>query len=137
MARRCSLIEKIKTKFVISPLSNLNYSLLDRIAKHSSLPWNCMISGEYSRHYKLDPEIYRSATHILKLPAESILLVAAHMADLKAAAAEGLRTAYIPRPSENYEAEESDDFSPDVRISDLGQLATILRVDRENQKHAL
>jgi 2-haloacid dehalogenase len=45
-------------------------------------------------------EVYLSAADAFNLPAGQCLMCAAHSSDLKAAAANGLRTAYIARPQE-------------------------------------
>jgi 2-haloacid dehalogenase len=50
--------------------------------------------------YKPDPAVYRLALDRLALDPRRTLMVAAHPWDLRAAAAQGLRTAYIQRASE-------------------------------------
>src|SRR5438552_2147216 len=45
-------LTRLKKKFVIAPLSNGNVSLLTNMAKHSKLPWDCILSTELVRHYK-------------------------------------------------------------------------------------
>jgi 2-haloacid dehalogenase len=52
------------------------------------------------RHYKPDPEVYDAAPHLLAVPPSSVVMVAAHVDDLVAARARGLRTAYVHRPGE-------------------------------------
>lgn len=93
-------LTRLKQKYVIATLSNGNVSLLTNMAKNAGLPWDCILSAELSRHYKPDPEAYRSACHLLDLPPSQVLMVAAHEGDLRAAAAVGMRTAYVHRPLE-------------------------------------
>jgi 2-haloacid dehalogenase len=90
----------LKQRFIIATLSNGNVALLTNMAKHGSLPWDCILSAELAHHYKPDPEAYLTACHLLDLPPEQVLMVAAHESDLHAAAAVGMRTAYVHRPHE-------------------------------------
>ena len=91
---------RLKRSFTITTLSNGNLSLLVAMAKFGSLPWDAVLSAEMFQHYKPDPEVYLGAARLLGLAPEQVALVAAHPSDLRAAAACGLRTAYVPRPLE-------------------------------------
>ena len=75
----------MKRKFVIAPLSNGNVALLTNMAKHGGLPWDCILGAELVRHYKPDPEVYQSAADFLDLKVGEIMMVAAHLGDLRAA----------------------------------------------------
>jgi 2-haloacid dehalogenase len=70
------------------------------MAKHAGLPWDAVLSAELFNHYKPDPEVYLGAARLLGLQPGQVMMVAAHPNDLRAAAACGLRTAYVPRPLE-------------------------------------
>lgn len=66
------------------------------------------------------------AIELLDLPAEQIMLVAAHPYDLLAAQTQGFKTAYVPRPLEygpirNPEATSTTSF--DVVATDMIDLA--------------
>src|SRR6202522_2818793 len=39
-------LTRLKTKFIISPLSNGNVALLTNMAKHAGLPWDLVMSAE-------------------------------------------------------------------------------------------
>ena len=91
---------QLKTKYVITTLSNGNVSLLTNMAKNAGLPWDAVLSAELAKHYKPDPEAYLTAAELLSLPPEKVMMVAAHPGDLRAAARAGLRTAYVIRPLE-------------------------------------
>ena len=91
---------RLKQTHTITSLSNGNMALLVNMAKHAGLPWDAVLSAELFRHYKPDPEVYRGAAHMLGLQPAQVMMVAAHPSDLRAAAACGLRTAYVPRPLE-------------------------------------
>ena len=94
-------LTQLKARYTISSLSNGNLSLLVNMAKNAGLPWDCVLSAELFHHYKPDPEVYLGAARLLGLAPQQVMMVAAHPSDLRAAAACGLRTAYIPRPLEH------------------------------------
>jgi len=94
-------LERIKSRFVISPLSNGNISLLTNMAKNAGLPWDCILSAENVRRYKPDPSVYLLAPQLFDLKPEQVMMVAAHEHDLQSACKHGLRTAYVHRPSEH------------------------------------
>ena len=93
-------LNKLKSKYVITTLSNGNVSLLTHMAKNGGLPWDAILSAELSGHYKPDPEAYLKAADLLSLKPEQVMMVAAHPSDLRAAAHTGLKTAYVIRPLE-------------------------------------
>ena len=119
-------LNKLKSKYVITTLSNGNVSLLTHMAKNGGLPWDAILSAELSGHYKPDPEAYLKAADLLSLKPEQVMMVAAHPGDLRAAARTGLKTAYVIRPLErgpgrpvnrnpdgefNYTAEDFNDLA--------------------------
>ena len=91
---------RMKQRFPIGTLSNGNVSLLLDMARHGGLPWDMIFSAELFGHYKPDPEVYLGTARMLALAPEAVMLVAAHPADLDAAARCGLQTAYVARPDE-------------------------------------
>jgi 2-haloacid dehalogenase len=93
-------LTRLKRKFIIAPLSNGNIALMTDMAKYSGLPWDVILGAELARHYKPDPEVYQSAARFLDLEPREILMVAAHLNDLRAAKSQGLRTAFVARPNE-------------------------------------
>lgn len=93
-------LNRLKTKYVITTLSNGNVSLLTNMAKNAGLPWDAVLSAELSGHYKPDPEAYLKAVDLLSLRPDQVMMVAAHPGDLRAAARVGLKTAYVIRPLE-------------------------------------
>jgi 2-haloacid dehalogenase len=60
-------LTRLKTKFIIAPLSNGNVALLTNMAKHAGLPWDLVLSAELFEHYKPDPETYLGAARLLGL----------------------------------------------------------------------
>ncbi len=93
-------LRRLSRSFVLAPLSNGNIALQVDLARRSGLPWDCVLGAEVVRHYKPDPEVYDSAPQLLAVPPSSVVMVAAHVDDLAAARARGLRTAYVHRPDE-------------------------------------
>ena len=91
---------RLKRKFLLTTLSNGNFSLLTEMAKHAGLPWDCVISAELFGHYKPDPETYLGCADLLDIAPAELMLVACHPSDLRAARANTLRTAYVRRPFE-------------------------------------
>ena len=75
-------------------------------------PWDCVITAENARCYKPRPEVYRTAMELLGLSAGEVMMVAAHNYDLRAAQAQGMRTAFIPRPTE-YGPGQATDLAPE------------------------
>ncbi len=124
-------LTRLKKKFIIAPLSNGNVSLMTELAKHSGLPWDCILGAELVRHYKPDREVYQSAADFLDLKVDEVMMVAAHLGDLRAAGGVGLRTAFVTRPLEFGPAGKPDlqpDSSIDVAARDFEDLAGKLGV---------
>ena len=119
-------LTRLKKKFIIAPLSNGNISLMTELAKFGGLPWDCILGAELARHYKPDREVYQSAADFLDLKVGDVMMVAAHLGDLRAAKQVGLRTAFVPRPLEYGPAGKADlqpDSSVDVTAKDFNDLA--------------
>jgi len=93
-------LQRLKRRHTITTLSNGNFSLLTAMAKNAGLPWDCIVSAELFKHYKPDPETYHGVAGLLNLPIEQVMLCASHPSDLRAAKAQGMRTAYVMRPFE-------------------------------------
>ncbi len=122
-------LTRLKKKFIIAPLSNGNIALMTNLAKFGGLPWDCILGAELVRHYKPDPEVYRSAADLLGLRLDEVLMVAAHVPDLRAAKAAGLRTAFVPRPKElgpDGKPDLTPDESVDLMAPDFNALAAAL-----------
>ena len=119
-------LTRLKTKYIISPLSNGNVALLTNMAKFAGLPWDLIMSAELFEHYKPDPETYLGAARLLCLKPAQVMMVAAHNHDLKAAQKEGLKTAFVARPTEygplqKYDFEAKGDW--DIVARDFGGIA--------------
>jgi 2-haloacid dehalogenase len=95
---------RLKRRFVIAPCSNGHIALLVNLAKYAGLPWDAILGAEIAHAYKPQPAAYLASVSALGLQPDEVVMVAAHNGDLAAAAACGLRTAFVPRPTEDTEA---------------------------------
>ena len=93
-------LTRLKSRYIVSTLSNGDVGLLVNMAKFGGLPWDCVLSSELFRRYKPDPKVYAGAAKLLGLPPGEVGMVAAHGHDLLGAKAAGLRTIFVPRPHE-------------------------------------
>ncbi|HEX5140774.1 MAG TPA: haloacid dehalogenase type II [Dehalococcoidia bacterium] len=93
-------LARLKSRYIISPLSNGNLSLLTEMAKFAGLPWDCILGSDVFKHYKPDPETYLGVADILGIEPGEVMMTAAHTGDLDSARKVGLRTAYVHRPIE-------------------------------------
>jgi len=122
-------LTRLKKRFIIAPLSNGNIGLMTDMAKFGGLPWDCVLGAELVRHYKPDKEVYLSAAEFLGLKVSEVMMVAAHLGDLRAARALGLPTAFVPRPLEfgpDRKGDTTPDESVDVFAKDFNNLAAQL-----------
>lgn len=124
-------LTRLKSRFIIAPLSNGNVSLLTEMGKHAKLPWDVIMSTEWVRHYKPDRETYLMAADYFDLPPAQLMMVAAHEGDLDAAKALGLKTAFVYRPLEYGPARQVPRPAAgkfDYQANDFKELATQLGV---------
>lgn len=122
---------RLKTKFIIGPLSNGNVSLLLNMAKHAGIPWDMIFGSDLFGHFKPDPETYLGVARLLGLPPGQVMMAAAHNSDLAAAKACGLMTAFFPRPGEYGPLQKLDyaaDGTWDHVATNIEDLATQLGV---------
>jgi len=124
-------LTRLKTRFVIGPLSNGNVSLLTYMAKHAGLPWDMVFGSDLFGHFKPDPETYLGVAKMMDLAPDQVMMAAAHNGDLGSARKCGLMTAFWPRPTEygphqkrDYEAEQDWD----IVAKDIEDLAAQLGV---------
>jgi 2-haloacid dehalogenase len=120
-------LTRLKTRYIIGPLSNGNVALLLNMAKAAGIPWDMICAAELFHHYKPDPETYLGAAAMLGIAPGELMLAAAHNNDLAAARACGLKTVFFARPSE-YGPLQVRDFAADsdwdVIAADIEDLAT-------------
>lgn len=124
-------LTRLKTSFIIGPLSNGNVSLLLNMAKFAGLPWDMIFGSDLFGHFKPDPETYLGVARMLGLRPDQVMMAAAHNGDLAAARSLGLLTAFFPRPSE-YGPHQKRDYAPDqdwdIVAADIQDMAARLGV---------
>jgi 2-haloacid dehalogenase len=123
-------LTRLKRKYIIAPMSNGNVRLMVDMAKHSGLPWDCILGAEVARHYKPARETYLTASEFFSVPPEKIIMVAAHKGDLRAAKALGFRTAFVARPDEGPLGEKDQTLTTewDFAVRSFNELADRLGI---------
>jgi 2-haloacid dehalogenase len=111
-------LTRLKSKFIIAPCSNGNIALMVNMAKRAGLPWDCILGAETARAYKPMPDAYLNSCRQLGLALASVMMVAAHNSDLKAAKAQGMKTAFVARPTEHGPGQTTD-LAPDQTCVDI------------------
>lgn len=105
-------LDRLRKRFILSPLSNGNVRLLVDMARRAELPWDAVLSTEVFKAYKPQPQTYLGAAAMLGLPPEQVMMVAAHNSDLRHAQSHDLKTAFVARPTE-YGPNQKIDLAPD------------------------
>jgi 2-haloacid dehalogenase len=112
-------LHRLSSGYIVSTLSNGNVSLLTNMKKYAGLPWDCILSAELFGHYKPDPEVYQGAAKVLGPAPAQVMMVAAHVDDLKAAKKVGLRTALVTRPLEFGPKRKADTAQDGAGVADV------------------
>jgi len=122
---------RLRRRFLLAPCSNGNISLMVDLARRNGLLWDAILGAEIARDYKPKPVVYLSAAAAFDCRPEETMMVAAHSSDLAAAAAVGLRTAFIARPDEYGpgKGEREPAVPVDLLATDLVALAEQMRCD--------
>ncbi|MFI2294531.1 HAD-IA family hydrolase [Isoptericola sp. NPDC019571] len=111
--------------FTVLGLSNADRRTLAALRGDAGLAWHEVLSAEDVGTYKPDPALYVAAVAAAtggatgEASAGPPVMVAAHAWDLRAAAAVGMRTAYVPRPQGDA---PRDDDAFDLHAADLADL---------------
>jgi 2-haloacid dehalogenase len=116
----------LKATTIIAPCSNGHIAQSVNLAKHANLPWDAILGAEIAHAYKPDPTVYLASVEALGLEAHEVCMVSAHNGDLQAAQALGLKTAFVPRPTE-HGPHQTTDLQPegdyDIVAANFVQLA--------------
>jgi 2-haloacid dehalogenase len=124
-------LTRLRRKYIIGPLSNGNLALLLNMGKHAGLPWDTIFGSDLFGHFKPDPESYLGVAKMLDLRPDQVMMAAAHNGDLGAARAQGLLTAFFPRPNE-YGPHQKRDYTADqdwdIVATDIQDMAAKLHV---------
>jgi 2-haloacid dehalogenase len=121
-------LARLRRSFRLAPCSNGNISLMVDLARRNGFQWDAILGAEFARDYKPKPVVYLSAASAFDAEPEQTMMVAAHSADLAAAAAVGLRTAFIARPDEHGPGagERAATVPVDLSASSVPELADAL-----------
>lgn len=122
-------LRRLRTRYLIGPLSNGATVLLAAMAKRAALPWDVIMSSDVTKAYKRHPNAYLNACSAMGLETGQVMMCAAHNDDLEAAASHGMRTAYVNRPYE-YGPDQKADFQAtgawDIVTDEIGGIADAL-----------
>jgi 2-haloacid dehalogenase len=120
---------RLKQKYILATLSNADMADMVRLARHSNLPWDLILTSELVQAVKPDPKVYEVAPRYLGVKPEEILMVASHKPDLQGAKEQGLRTAFVPRPLElgpKGKVDAQADAQFDLNAASFVELADLL-----------
>jgi 2-haloacid dehalogenase len=121
-------LARLRREFLVAPCSNGNISIMVDLARRNEIAWDAILGAEIARDYKPKPGVYQSAAAAFDCAPGETVMVAAHSSDLAAAAAAGLRTAFVARPDEYGPgtAEFTATVPVDFSAASLTELADIL-----------
>jgi 2-haloacid dehalogenase len=120
-------LARLRKRFLIAPVSNGNTSLLCDLARRNDLRWDTILGADVAQDFKPKPIVYLAAADAFDLEPGQCMMCAAHSGDLQAAAASGLRTAFIARPEEQPGvSERAPKVAVDVLAATAEDLATQL-----------
>jgi 2-haloacid dehalogenase len=91
---------RLRQRYLVAPVSNGNTAIMSDLARRNDFHWDAILGADLARNFKPAPEVYLAAADALNLEPAECMMCAAHGSDLTAAAATGLRTAFIARPQE-------------------------------------
>ncbi len=121
---------RLRQKFLLAPCSNGSIAIMVDVARRNGIHWDAILGSEIARDFKPKPAVYLDSVAALGLQPEEVMMVAAHSRDLRAAAANGLRTAHVARPDEY--GPGTGELSPTVPVDfaaqDMNDLAAQLGV---------
>jgi 2-haloacid dehalogenase len=120
-------LARLRQRFLIAPVSNGNTALMCDLARRNDFRWDAILGADVARDFKPKALVYISAADAFDLKPAQCMMCAAHSGDLKAAAANGMRTAFITRAEEQPGVSESvPAVAVDLVVRTTEELATIL-----------
>jgi 2-haloacid dehalogenase len=120
-------LKQLRRRFLIAPVSNGNVAILCDLARRNDFHWDAILGADLARDFKPKSAVYSSAAEAFGLSPGECMMCAAHSSDLKAAAAVGLRTAFIARAQEHPGFSESSPTIPvDICAESILDLAAQL-----------
>jgi 2-haloacid dehalogenase len=120
-------LARLRERFLIAPVSNGNIALMSDLARRNDFRWDAILGADIARDFKPKAAVYLTAADAFNLRPGDCMMCAAHGSDLNAAAANGLRTAFIARPQERPGCgEAAARVTADIRSDTTEDLATKL-----------
>ncbi|MBE1874136.1 haloacid dehalogenase type II [Myceligenerans pegani] len=116
-------LDLLSRDVTVMGLSNADRRTLAGLSGNGGLRWHQVLSAEDAGTYKPAPALYAMAMAAVPSDAGTPIMVAAHAWDLRAAAAAGMRTAYVPRPGGDA-PRPGETF--DLQAADLRELHSLL-----------
>jgi 2-haloacid dehalogenase len=121
-------LARLRQVFLIAPVSNGNIALMCDLARRNDFRWDAILGADIARDFKPKAVVYTAAAVAFGLKPAECMMCAAHGSDLKAAAAAGMRTAFIARPAEPAGFKEGAPQSVDISCGSCLELADRLGV---------
>lgn len=121
-------LEKLKGKFKLAVISNIDDRLFRRSAARLRVPLDWVVTAEQAKAYKPSPRTFEYAIERIGLPKTEILHVAQSLYhDIAPARALGLATVWVNRRQgqEGSGANPPSDATPDVEVASLKALAEL------------
>jgi 2-haloacid dehalogenase len=123
-------LARLRRHFLMAPVSNGNTAIMSDLARRNDFRWDAILGADHARDFKPKAAVYLAAADAFGLEPAQCMMCAAHGSDLKAAAENGLRTAFIARPEEHPASSESAPRMPvDFSCRTILELAEVLELD--------
>lgn len=119
----------LRRTHIVAPVSNASFRQMIAISRHAGFVWDVILGAQIARQFKTHPAVYLESAAAIGLSPADCMFVAAHNADLAAAKAVGMRTAFVARPQEYGPGQTEDlhaDPSCDFAAADLHELVALL-----------
>jgi 2-haloacid dehalogenase len=122
-------LARLRKRYLIAPVSNGNVALMSDLARRNDFHWDAILGADLAHDYKPKAAVYLAAVDAFNLQPSECMMCAAHGSDLKAAADNGLRTAFIGRPEERPGfSETAPNMTVDIVVRSTEELAAKLGV---------
>jgi len=120
-------LARLRERFLVAPCSNGNIALMCDLARRNDLRWDAILGADVARDFKRRAVVYLTAAASFNLDPGECMMCAAHSDDLRAAAENGLKTAFIARPQERPgKSESAPNRAVDIIASSTVELAAQL-----------
>jgi 2-haloacid dehalogenase len=107
-------LARLRQRYLIAPVSNGNITLMCDLARRNDFRWDAILGADIAGNFKPAAAVYLAAAGAFDLKPNECMMCAAHGSDLRAAADNGLRTAFIARPQERPGCDSEPEFPADI-----------------------